>query len=162
MLTIPRKGPMHNRSSHLAISGLVLFFIAGTTSAWPAIPKPAGKVTQVAGHASLQRIGLAAILPVRFRDDVFLQDKITTKEQSFVRVLLGGKALVTVRELSVLTITEEKDHAIIDMQSGIMSLSVARKRMKPGEYIEIRPPMLLPRCAARSPSRRCLTPRPSP
>ena len=131
---------MNNYIRPFAILGLVLLSMGVTTSAWPAIPKPAGKVTQVAGKATLHRIGLKDIMPVHFRDDVFLRDKISTKEQSFVRVLLGGKALVTVRELSIFTITEEEDHAIIDILSGIMTLSVARKRMKPGEYIEIRTP----------------------
>ena len=105
-----------------------------------ASPPPAGKVTQVKGTATLHRVGLEEALSVHFRDDVFLQDKIRTKEQSMVRVLLGGKALVTVRELSVLTITEAEDHATIDIKSGTVGLSVARKRMKPGEYIEINTP----------------------
>ena len=104
------------------------------------VPKPAGIVTQVAGQATLHRTGLVEALPVKFRDRVFLQDKIHTQERTFVRVLLGGKALVTVRELSVLTITEDLNHATIDIQSGIVGLSVSRKRMKPGEYIEIRTP----------------------
>jgi FecR protein len=116
----------------------ITFIIPMHSSA--SVPKPAGVVTQVAGQATLHRIGLAEALPVKFRDRVFLQDKIHTQEKTFVRVLLGGKALVTVRELSVLTITEDLDHATIDIQSGIVGLSVARKRMKPGEYIEIRTP----------------------
>ena len=37
---------------------------------------------------------------------MFLRDRITTGGRSFVRVLLGGKATVTARERSVLTITE--------------------------------------------------------
>ncbi len=113
-------------------------FIPTTSSA--SVPKPAGIVTQVAGQATLHRVGLTDALPVKFRDRVFLQDKIHTQERTFVRVLLGGKALVTVGELSVLTITEDLDHATIDIESGTVGLSVARKRMKPGEYIEIRTP----------------------
>ncbi|MDT7042999.1 FecR domain-containing protein [Candidatus Nitronereus thalassa] len=120
-----------------AFLGLVCFIPSKSSAS---VPKPAGVVTQVAGHATLHRIGLAEPLPVKFKDRVFLQDKIHTQEKTFVRVLLGGKALVTVRELSVLTITEDVDHATIDIQSGIVGLSVARKRMKPGEYIEIRTP----------------------
>jgi len=116
----------------------ILVFIPNSSSA--SVPKSAGIVTQVAGQATLHRDGLTEALPVKFRDEVFLQDKIHTQERTFVRVLLGGKALVTVRELSVLTITEDLNHATIDIQSGIVGLSVARKRMHPGEYIEIRTP----------------------
>lgn len=114
------------------------YFIPSVSSA--SVPKAAGIVTQVAGQATLHRVGLTDSLPVKFRDRVFLQDQIHTQERTFVRVLLGGKALVTVRELSVLTITEDLNHATIDIQSGVVGLSVARKRMKPGEFIEIRTP----------------------
>jgi hypothetical protein len=74
------------------------------------------------------------------RDDVFMQDRISTKERSLVHVLMGGKALLTVRELSVLTITEEGGRATVDLQSGKVGLAVVRQRMKPGEIIEIRTP----------------------
>ena len=34
----------------------------------------------------------------RFKDDVYVRDRITTGEQSLVRVLLGGKRLLTRRD----------------------------------------------------------------
>ena len=125
---------------HLTLGILAISALGFLPDITLASTPPAGKVIQVKGITTLQRVGLDHLLKVKFRDDVFLQDKITTKEQSFVRVLLGGKAVVTVRELSVLTITEEDGHATIDIKSGILGLSAARKRMKPGEYIEIRTP----------------------
>jgi phosphoribosylaminoimidazole carboxylase (NCAIR synthetase) len=36
------------------------------------------------------------------RDEIFVRDRIHTQQHSLVRVLLGGKALITVRELSIL------------------------------------------------------------
>jgi hypothetical protein len=74
------------------------------------------------------------------RDDVFPQDRITTKEHSLVHVLMGGKALLTVRELSVLTVTEGGGHATVNLQSGKVGLAVVRERMRPGEVIEVRTP----------------------
>ncbi|RMH03452.1 MAG: hypothetical protein D6704_12610, partial [Nitrospirae bacterium] len=107
--------------------------------AWAA-PSPAGTVTQVAGQVTLKRKGLPRLVPIKFRDRVYLHDKIRTGERSFVRVLFGRKALVTVGELSVLTITEDITHASVNLQSGIIGLSVARRRMAPGEFIEVRTP----------------------
>ena len=109
---------------------------------WPAPalaqqPK-AGVVTAVQGQATLKRPVLPQPLPVKFKDDVFLRDQINTQESAIVRVLLGGKALVTVRELSVFTVTEEPGKAVLDLQSGRVAVAVARSRMKPGESIEIR------------------------
>ncbi|PYM72342.1 MAG: hypothetical protein DME10_13070, partial [Candidatus Rokuibacteriota bacterium] len=63
-----------------------------------------GVVTTLTGTATLARASQSQ--PLRFRDSVFEQDKIATAEKSLVRVLLGGKAVVTIRELSELTITE--------------------------------------------------------
>jgi hypothetical protein len=65
-----------------------------------------GVVTTLAGMVTVARATLPAPLPLRFKDDVFIRDHIVTAEKSVVRVLLGGKALVTVRELSSLTINE--------------------------------------------------------
>ncbi|OGK85027.1 MAG: hypothetical protein A2X52_09780 [Candidatus Rokubacteria bacterium GWC2_70_16] len=100
----------------------------------------AGVVSTVSGKVTAIRAGVPQPLPLKFKDDVFLQDKIATGEQSLARVLLGGRALVTVRELSVLTITEIPGQATINLESGKVSLAVARDRMRPGESIEVRTP----------------------
>src|SRR6195256_2219629 len=70
---------------------------------------PIGIVTTLSGQATVARSSLIRqqSLPLKFRDALYVRDQITTKEHSTVKLLLGGKSLVTVRELSVLTITEE-------------------------------------------------------
>src|SRR5262245_31815516 len=45
----------------------------------------------------------ARLRALKFRDDVMLQDRIATGDQSLARILIGGKAVVTVRERSVVT-----------------------------------------------------------
>ncbi|MGH7823503.1 MAG: FecR domain-containing protein [Candidatus Binatia bacterium] len=100
--------------------------------------EPAGVVTALQGEATVARA--ADVQPLRFRDDVFLKDRIDTAERSVVRVLLGGKALITVRELSSLTVTETPGQAIVDLREGAVGLEVARKLLKPGESVEIRTP----------------------
>jgi hypothetical protein len=99
-----------------------------------------GVVTTLAGNATVVRAALPSPQPLRFKDNVFLRDRITTAERSIVRVLLGGKALVTVRELSALTITEDVGRSTIDLSSGKIAMGVLRQRMRPGEVIEIRTP----------------------
>jgi hypothetical protein len=102
--------------------------------------QPVGVVTTLTGQATLARTAVPDPLILKFRDDVFERDRISTAEKSIVRVLLGGKAIVTVRELSVVTITEEPGRATIDLTSGKIGVSVAKQRMRPGESLEIRTP----------------------
>ena len=116
---------------------------------WPALgwaqtaqesARGVGVVTTLAGRATVARAALAEPQPLLFKDDVFARDRIATAEKSIVRVLLGGKALVTVRELSALTITEEAGRSTLDLRSGKIAMGVVRRRMRPGEVIEIRTP----------------------
>ena len=97
-----------------------------------------GVVSTIAGQATISRASVPRPLPLRFKDSVFDRDRISTAESSTVKVLMGGKALVTVRELSVLTITEEVGRSTVDLQSGKIALGVVRQRMRPGESIEVR------------------------
>jgi len=97
-----------------------------------------GIVSTIAGQATISRASVPQPLPLQFKDSVFDRDRISTAENSTVKVLMGGKALVTVRELSVLTITEELGRSTVDLQSGKIALGVLRQRMRPGESIEVR------------------------
>lgn len=99
-----------------------------------------GVVTTLVGEATVTRAALAHDQALKKRDDVYPQDRISTKERSLVHVLMGGKALLTVRELSVLTVTEEGGRATVDLQSGKVGLAVVRERMRPGEVIEVHTP----------------------
>jgi hypothetical protein len=99
-----------------------------------------GVVTALSGRATVARVALPQPLPLKFKDGVFLRDRISTAENSLVRVLLGGKALITARELSVLTITEELSRSTVDLEAGRIAVGVSRPQMRPGESIEIRTP----------------------
>ncbi|HKX05648.1 MAG TPA: FecR domain-containing protein [Methylomirabilota bacterium] len=101
----------------------------------------AGVVTTVNGDATLLRaVASAQPVSLQMRDEIFVRDRIQTRERSLVRVLLGGKALITVRELSILTVTEEAGRVTVDLQSGKVGVAVVKARMRPGEVIEIRTP----------------------
>ena len=114
-------------------------------SLWPslvlALPlQEAGVVTTLSGKASVTRVSIPQALPLQFKDLVYLGDRINTAENSIVRLLLGGKALVTVRELSVFSITEEANKSTVNLMNGKLSLAVARKLMQAGESVEVRTP----------------------
>ena len=89
----------------------------------------AGVVTGVSGEVTVSRT-TATPLPLRFKDEVFLKDRISTAERSLARLLLGQKALVTVRELSELEITEQAGRSTVDLGTGKIAIGVARQRMR--------------------------------
>ena len=75
-------------------------------------------VTTLEGVAMVSRITLREDRPLQFKEDVYVRDRITTRDRSLVRVLLGGKATVTARERSVLTITDAADISTIHLDDG--------------------------------------------
>ena len=101
---------------------------------------PAGVITTLEGKVTASRAATPQPLALKFKDPVYFQDRIATAEQSLARVLLGGKAVVTVRERSVLTITQTPNVATIALQSGKFALAVAPDKMQAGERIDIRTP----------------------
>lgn len=103
--------------------------------------EPVGVVTTLSGQATRTAgKGGEVPSPLRFKDGVFGADTIRTAERSFVRMLLERKAVLTVRELSVLRITEDATQAAVDLRSGGIAFSVARPRLRPGESVLIRTP----------------------
>src|SRR5207245_9708888 len=88
---------------------------------WPALVQAqgtkAGVVTTLQGRVTAARAALLQPVALKFKDDVFLNDRIVTADRSVVRLLLGGKAPVTVRERSTLTITELPGPSTIDLRS---------------------------------------------
>src|SRR5437773_3671226 len=121
-----------------ALAGLLVALLAAPLAVYAQATK-AGVVTVVEGNVIKRRVALPDS-PLKFKDDVFMQDTVTTGDQSLARLLLGGKAVVTVRERSVLTITEVPGRSTIDLQSGKFALAVAREKMGAGEEIQIRTP----------------------
>jgi hypothetical protein len=108
--------------------------------AWAQSPRGVGIVTTLVGEATVARAALVRDQILKRRDDVFPDDRISTKERSLVHVLMGGKALLTVRELSVLEVTEEGGRVTVNLQSGKIGLAIVRTRMQPGETIEVHTP----------------------
>jgi hypothetical protein len=129
-----------SRTHSVRFAAALLALALGPASALAQTTGAVGVVTTVSGQATVARTGLTEPASVRFRDPVFTHDRISTGEKSIVRVLLGGKAVVTARELSVLTINEQSLRSTVILDSGKVGASVLKDRMKPGETIEFRTP----------------------
>jgi FecR protein len=100
----------------------------------------AGVVTNLQGDVTVARASLPAPAPLKFKDDVFVRDRISTGSDSVARILLGGRAVVTVREHSVVSILEAPGVATVDVASGRIAVAVAREKMKPGDRVDVRTP----------------------
>ena len=118
---------MHGKNVFAAAAVLICATLPAAAAAQS--DERAGIVTTVNGDAT--RLRAAATASLRMRDDIFVRDRIHTRERALVRVLLGGKALITVRELSVLTVTEEAGRVTVDLQSGKIGVAVVKSRMRP-------------------------------
>jgi hypothetical protein len=126
-----------------AVRTALLVLVAALIARGPADAengRRAGIVTALQGTVTVTRASLGTPRVLKFRDDVMLQDRIATGDQSVARILLGGKAVITVRERSVVTITESPKVSTVDVADGKIALAVAKERMRPGESIDVRTP----------------------
>lgn len=99
----------------------------------------AGVVTAVVGPVTVARTSMPSEA-LKFKDDVFINDRVTTGDDAITRILLGGKVVVTARERTTLTITEVPGLSTIDLASGRIAVAVDKSRMKPGERVDVRTP----------------------
>src|SRR3990172_4935191 len=112
--------------------------LSPTSTAQAASPDRAGVATAVTGEVTVSHAVSPAPQALHFKDEVFYRDRISTAARSLARLLLGKKALVTVRELSELQLIDQAGTSTLQLALGKISIGVARQRMRPGETVEIR------------------------
>ena len=117
-------------------TGLLLAVTPGVAAAHSA----KGVVAMLSGRATVVRASPPHVRPLHPSDPLFSQDRISTAERSLMRVLLGGRALITVRELSTLMITEAAGASRLTLSEGKVAIVLARSRMRPGETLEVHTP----------------------
>ncbi|HEY3303530.1 MAG TPA: FecR domain-containing protein [Candidatus Binatia bacterium] len=127
-------------SYRLIVGALFLLSITFEQGSLYAQQQPAGVVTAVQGQAQLTR--QAQPTQLRQKDGILIRDIIDTREKSSARMLFGGKASVTVRELSRFEVQEETlpggaTRSTVQLNSGAILVNVARQLMKPGDEIII-------------------------
>jgi hypothetical protein len=112
--------------------------LSPTSTAQAASPDGAGVATAVTGEVTVFHAVSPAPQALHFKDEVFYRDRISTAARSLARLLLGKKALVTVRELSELQLIDQAGTSTLQLALGKIAIGVARQRMRPGETVEIR------------------------
>ena len=124
------------------IGFLLPMLVVGSTLALTASSEeiPAGRVSALQGTASVTRVSAKQSLPLRFSDNVYLHDQIATGDASLAKILLGGKAVLTVRERSIVRITEMPNVSTVTVTAGRTHINVLRERMQAGDVVEIRTP----------------------
>lgn len=100
----------------------------------------AGVITTLEGNVTVIRASLSEPTALKFKDDIFVKDRITTGTNAVARPGECGRAVVTVREHSVVTITEVPGTSTIDVVAGRASVAVAREKMRPGDLVEVKTP----------------------
>jgi len=126
-----------HRSTHAVLASAIATL---ATASLAAAQERAGVVTTLEGKVTVVRAASPELTPLKFRDAIFVRDRIATGKESFARILLGGKAVVTIREFSAVTITEVPGVATVAVGSGRVAVAVARERMRPGDLVEVRTP----------------------
>jgi hypothetical protein len=119
--------------------------LAAYYASLPPRPRPAqsssvGVVAKLSGEAVVTHATIAEPALLKLDDAVFLKDRIETREFAVVRVLFGGRFIVTVREYSVLTVSDDPAHPRVELQSGKLALKVLKGGIRAGESVEIRTP----------------------
>ena len=106
-------------------------------------PSLTGVITLLQGPVTVTRASAHEPAPLQLRDGVFADEQIRTGENGFARILLGGKAIVTMQERSNLQIAEDLGTSTLTMGEGRIAVAVARELTKTGELIEILTPTAL-------------------
>src|SRR5207244_10757071 len=120
--------------------GRIVVALSLLAGMWPgsvaAQATKAGVVTTLEGNVTATRTATPQPVALKFKDDVFVNDRVVTGDRSLARLLLGGRAVVTVRERSALTITELPGGSTICLDSGKLAVTVAKYTIRPGEPME--------------------------
>ncbi len=103
-------------------------------------PKPIGAVAAVSGKATILHAAQREELPAKVEESVFVRDKITTSDLSVIRVLMGGRISLTIRERSIVSITDDPTRTRIDLQEGRLAFKVHEGGLRVGEVAELRTP----------------------
>src|SRR5438045_2025922 len=118
-----RRFVSHGVARRMMKRGLAVLLVIGLLSpSFALAQEKAGVVTTLEGNVTARRVALPSPIPLKFRDEVLLRDQIATGDKSLARMLLGGKAVVTVRERSVITITEIPGRTTLELESGKFAL----------------------------------------
>jgi hypothetical protein len=127
---------MKLESSSTTLALLMLLIGAGLASAGPG--QPVAVVSTLSGDVTVARPGGST--PLKFKDEIFRNDIISTGDQSIVRLLVRDKALVAIQQRSVVALGEEQGNLTLELRAGRVGLDAVGRRLGADEFLQIDTP----------------------
>ncbi len=100
-----------------------------------------GLVTGVRGQATVRHESGAQAQTLKFKDDLFWQDTLSTGTDAQLRLLIMQKSVITMKELTQLQLREDlvspnqpKKKSVVDLVSGAVRVVVDKEALKEGDY----------------------------
>lgn len=125
------------------VGGLLSLVLLGALAgpAQAVTMKGAGVVIALRGEAEVRRPPAPAAQPLKFKDDVFWKDVLTTKTDSRMRVLLEGKTVVSLGPVARMELQQPVEQVgvkktILQMVSGLARI-VFDRTVEPGREVEV-------------------------
>jgi hypothetical protein len=113
----------------------------GVLGAVPAQSAGIGLVTGVRGQATVRHERGAQEQALKFKDDLFWQDTLSTGTDAQLRLLIMQKSVITMKELTQLQLREDlvspnqpKKKSVVDLVSGAVRVVVDKESLKDGDY----------------------------
>lgn len=123
----------------LAILPLAALFIF--LSGVPSQADGIGLVAGIRGEATVRRDRVAQAQRLKFKDDLFWQDTLSTGTDASVRLLILQKSVITMKELSQLQLREElvsptqpRKKSVVTLISGAVRVVVEKDALKESDY----------------------------
>ena len=121
-----------------------VFLLSGLWLFGPVLPARAagiGLVTGIRGEATVRRDPAPQPQRLKFKDDLFWQDTLSTGADSRLRLLILQKSVITMKELSQLQLREElatptqpKKKSVVNLVSGAVRVVVEKDALKDSDY----------------------------
>jgi len=118
---------------------LLLGLVTAFMPAW-VFAEQGGIVGTLDGTATVSRAMRPSVVALSVKDDLFIDDQITTAGRSRVRMILGNTTIVTMHELSTLTIRGRAGKIAIMLDHGQVAFSVLCQHGEQGDGQEVRTP----------------------
>ena len=127
---------MKRQSSSTTLALLILLVWASLASAGPG--QPVAVVSTLTGNVTVARPGGST--PLKFKDEIFQNDIISTGDQSIVRLLVRDKALVAIQQRSIVALGEEQGNLTLELRTGRVGLDAVGRRLGADEFLRIDTP----------------------
>ena len=100
-----------------------------------------GVVAGIRGQATVRRDRAPQAQQLKFKDDLFWQDTLSTGQDAQLRLLIMQKSVVTMKELTQLQLREDlvssnqaKKKSVVDLVSGTVRVVVDKDALKDSDY----------------------------